>query len=807
MKIRLLIGFLCLTNFFKSQITQKICGQYGNIGGENIPAIDASVTSYSIDLDSQDNIIIAHRSNDNYGNRIRKINKETGIITTMAGCSGNCQNILGGLANQFSFIDPIYVSVDLNDDIYFLDIANIIGGTRIYKIDASDSTIHLVNGSVGIQCGTFSVMNGEIFFANGSHQIKKLSPNGSQEIIAGNWNGTSGYSQDGTYASSSYLNSPSYVNVRPNGEIIFCDSGNHRIRKIMNGQITTIAGDGTTGSSCNNCNPLLSGFQSVYGLDIDQNENIYLFDYALIKKIDVCNNNMSLVAGNGVLGSIIPNVLATQTPIYPNGNLCVDQIGNVNFITQSSLGAMASPFSIFKIIPSSILNEIAGPDQYICFGDSLNLGYNSPNLSVNWSNGVVNNSNIFVDSSFSTILTVSNTNGCVLFNDEVNIFSVPKPQINQVFDDYTCGIGYVKISANTNSVNSTIRWYSDSISGNSLYTGEQFTTPILTADSSFYAEAYDTIYQCVSSNRELVNAFINPPNSCTYIPDNVFESKLIQQNIDDQLNDYVKTSKIDTLQLLAIGSVANPNKVYDLTGIEDFVHLKKFYAQSNHISNLDLSNNVQLTTIDVQNNYIEFFNASMLPSLCTLRIHNNLLTCLNINNNNNQSLTELITYNNPNLTCIKVDNHNWVVQMMQQNPATHFWWVNGLNYNDGSQITQQFCGTNCDNVYQVYGCTDDNAVNYNYLANYDDGSCQYLGVVEQTYFNTQLFPNPSENKIQIKSKSYPYEYTIYSMNGIVVKKGSINSENDEIDILNLTSGFYIIENIELNEKMSFTKFH
>lgn len=786
---------LCLSSFYSnSQITERIAGgiQYSpslNNYGENSPAAEAAVAAKSIDLDNNGNIILAH------GNRIRKIDRHTGIITSLAGCNSGCTNTLGGPALSYSYIDPWCVSVDLNNDIYFLDVANVIS-RRVYKINATTLNIELVNGSVGIQADFISVLNGEVYYSKFSNQIYKINSSGIHELIAGTTNAS--FSGDNSWAISATMNNPRDIKVLPNGTIYFIDFGNKRIRKIENGTITTVAGNGSVGSSCSNCNPTNSSLQTPLSLDIDNYGNIFFVDHAYIKKINECDGLMYTIAGNGVIGITNTNMPPLQTSVYNGGygGLCVDVLGNVNFITKGSVGgSTATNNHIYKIIDQATLDNLAGNDYHVCHGDSVNIFYagTSPNFDWGFGNGI--NPSFLVNSNFYLILKQYNSNGCLIFSDEIEVIDVSLPLVVSVTDDYTCGIGYVKISANTNSVNSTIRWYSDSSSGICLFTGEQFTTPILTADSSFYAEAYDTIYQCTSIIRELVNAYINPPNSCTYIPDNVFESKLIQQNIDDQLNDFVKTSKIDTLQLLTISSVGNPNKVYDLTGIQDFVQLKKFYALENHLTNLDLSNNLQLTYINVQNNFIEFFNASMLPNLCTLRIHKNALTCLNINNNHNQILTELISYDNPNLTCIKVDNYNWVVQMMQQTPPTHYWWVNGLYFNGGAQITQEFCGTDCDSLYQVYGCTDDGAINYNYLANYDDGSCQFVGLneVEESYFRIKPNPNDGIFELEINSEINMNDFKLMNSNGQIIYSDEDFSPVKMFNFSNLEPGVYFIQ--------------
>lgn len=65
--------------------------------------------------------------------------------------------------------------------------------------------------------------------------------------IAGN--NTSGFSGDGAAATSAQLNQPGGIVVDKSGNIYFADGGNHRVRKISNGTISTFAGNGTAGVS------------------------------------------------------------------------------------------------------------------------------------------------------------------------------------------------------------------------------------------------------------------------------------------------------------------------------------------------------------------------------------------------------------------------------------------------------------------------------------------------------------------------------------------------------------------------------
>ncbi len=68
--------------------------------------------------------------------------------------------------------------------------------------------------------------------------------------VAGN--GTAGYSGDNGPATSAQLIYPHGVAVDSAGNLYIADTNNYRIRKVSNGVITTIAGNGTSGFSGDN---------------------------------------------------------------------------------------------------------------------------------------------------------------------------------------------------------------------------------------------------------------------------------------------------------------------------------------------------------------------------------------------------------------------------------------------------------------------------------------------------------------------------------------------------------------------------
>ena len=117
----------------------------------------------------------------------------------------------------------------LRDDIVY----TFAGGTQGYA-DGSKGTVRFNNPTaIAID------KNGNLIVADTlNHAIRRITPNGVVSTVAGR-PGTAG-NADGR-GSAALFNDPSGIAVDTNGVIYVADTGNHLIRKIENGNVTTIA--------------------------------------------------------------------------------------------------------------------------------------------------------------------------------------------------------------------------------------------------------------------------------------------------------------------------------------------------------------------------------------------------------------------------------------------------------------------------------------------------------------------------------------------------------------------------------------
>ena len=278
-------------------------------------------------FDTAGNLYIADRSN----NRIRKVDKVTGIVTKIAGTN---QGFFGdgGLAVNARLNRPEGVGVSQTGDIYIADTTN----CRVRKVNAVTSIITTyagtgtcrynppgdgglaINARLNNPREVILDATGNVYIADTSNcRIRRVDAvTGIISTFAGT--GNCNLSGDGGLAINARLNSPRGLAFDTAGNLYIADRSNHRIRKVnkITNIITTVAGTsgGFSGDGGLAINARLNQPQ---GVAINQFGTIYIADTSnrRIRKVDPATGIITTHAGTGTAGNTGDGGLATAAQL------------------------------------------------------------------------------------------------------------------------------------------------------------------------------------------------------------------------------------------------------------------------------------------------------------------------------------------------------------------------------------------------------------------------------------------------------------------------------------------------------------
>ena len=186
----------------------------------------------------------------------------------------------------------------------------------------------------------------------GNNIVRKVTAAGIISTVAGN--GAAGFSGDGGPATSAKLNYPAGVAVDTAGNLYIADGDNHRIRKVVNGTITTIAGNGIAGYTGNGGQAISAELDTPEHLRFDAQGNLLFADPAqnVIRKI-APSGIITTVAGTGDLGLIGDEGPATSAHLWNPNGVAVDAAGNIYI-------ADTGNYAIRKVDIYGIIHNFAG---------------------------------------------------------------------------------------------------------------------------------------------------------------------------------------------------------------------------------------------------------------------------------------------------------------------------------------------------------------------------------------------------------------------------------------------------------------
>jgi sugar lactone lactonase YvrE len=230
---------------------------------------------------------------DGYNDRIREVNLTSGIITTVAGNGKYGYSGDGGKATAAELDYPSGIALNST-------------GSLLFIADTCNDRIREVNVSSGI-------------------------------ITTAAGNGKYGFSGDNGQATAAELSYPSGVAVDSAGDLFIADTDNNRIREVnvSSGKITTVAGNGTAGSTVGaNSLATASELYQPMGVAVDSNGNLFIADTQNDRVREVSAGKISTVAGSGTAAYNGDNITAGQVflpegvAVDADGDLFIADFGN-----------------------------------------------------------------------------------------------------------------------------------------------------------------------------------------------------------------------------------------------------------------------------------------------------------------------------------------------------------------------------------------------------------------------------------------------------------------------------------------------
>ena len=258
-------------------------GQCG-YNGDGIPATEAQICNpWALAFNGAGDLFISDQGNQ----RIRKVDHLTQVITTVAGDGGYDFYGDGGPATQARFRNPTAIAFDASGNLFIADSDNM----RIRRIDAATQVINTIAGT-------------------------------------GNW----GYNGDGIPATAADITAPYGLWADNIGNVYLSDPWNYRVRRVdTSGIISTVAGTGNWGYNGDDQPATSANLSTPFSVFGNLAGDLFITDVDAyrVRRVEAATGMISTVAGNGMWDYSGDGFPATSASISWSYGVTLDPSGNV----------------------------------------------------------------------------------------------------------------------------------------------------------------------------------------------------------------------------------------------------------------------------------------------------------------------------------------------------------------------------------------------------------------------------------------------------------------------------------------------
>ena len=346
--------------------------------GDGNPATMAQLRDpVGIALNSEGHLFIADSAN----HRIRRVDSGTGVITTIVGTDQPGGGGDGGLANSAELSIPRGIAFDADDHMFISEGLGTFGGQRVRRVDQVTNIISTVAGRFGepgrtgdggpatnarLSGPTFVAVDGsgDLYIADhGNRRIRLVE---SSSGVISRFAGVEGLSADGDggKATSALLVRPRGIALDSEGHLLIAESEANRIRQVDlgTGIIFTLAGTGAPGRSGDGGSASGALLDYPSGLSVDREGHVFFADHdnSRIRRIDGSENRIiTTVAGTGVRGGDGDGGPAALAELHFPSDVAVDVFGNL-FIADVNNGRIRRVDGNTKLMSTAVGTGASG---------------------------------------------------------------------------------------------------------------------------------------------------------------------------------------------------------------------------------------------------------------------------------------------------------------------------------------------------------------------------------------------------------------------------------------------------------------